>query len=63
MTAINALKQAARTGDAKCAGRAVDQLRGQGFNYNDCFKLAKAGNPSLTLEDWECLMMEADSNG
>lgn len=61
MDPILALKQAARTKDAQCAGRAVDKLRLKGFTYKDCLKFAKAGNPNLTDGEWEDLMMEADA--
>jgi hypothetical protein len=60
MNVIAQLKRAARFRDAKLAGQAVDALRMAGLDYRACYRLALAGDPSLTEGEWEDLMAEAD---
>jgi hypothetical protein len=61
MSAVNQLKRAARSKDAKLAGQAVEALRLAGHTYRDCYRIALAGDPTLTENEWESLMYEADS--
>lgn len=60
MNAIAQLKSAVRTKDAKLAGQAVDALRMAGHDNRACYRLALAGDPSLTEGEWEDLMAAAD---
>lgn len=61
MNAIKTLQTAVRIRDYVLGGRAVDSLRNAGHNYQQCFRIALAGNPSLTLDAWEDFMMEIDA--
>lgn len=54
------LIEATRVKSALRIGKAVDQLRSYGFTYKMCFETASSSNPSLTEEDWEEFMQEAD---
>ncbi len=58
--AVDQLKKAVKTKDAKLAGQAVDSLRVTGHNYRECYLIALAGDPTLTEAEWEDLMAEAD---
>lgn len=58
--AVGNLKRAVRSKDAKLAGKAVDTLRQAGLTYRDCYRIALAGDPSITEPEWDDLMVEAD---
>lgn len=61
MNAIKTLQTAVRAQDCILGRRAVDSLRNAGHNYNQCFRIALAGNEGLTLDAWEDFMIEIDA--
>lgn len=57
---LQTLKAGVLAKDAKLIGRAIDSLRMAGHNYRDCYRLALAVDPTLTLEAWDAILEEAD---
>lgn len=60
MTIAQALQKAITEDNAVLAGRCVDQLRTR-MTYNQIFELARTQVPELTLERWDGLLYEADT--
>lgn len=57
---ISKFKRAVATKDIKSLSQAVDELRLQGVDYQGSYRIALAADPSLTLGEWEDLMLDCD---
>lgn len=58
--AVSSLKRAIRSKDVKLIKQAVDALESVGYKYQDIYRVALAGDPDLSLGEWDDLMSEID---
>ena len=47
-------------GSAKAAGYVADTLRAKGFNYVQVLRIVQTVRPTVSEQEWEALMYEAD---
>lgn len=60
MSALSSLQAAVRTKDIPAFAKAITELRLAGCTYQQCYRYALAGDPTLTQDEWNDLLIEAD---
>lgn len=60
MKTVSSLKKAIRIKDLQLIKKAVDALELEGFKYKEIYRIALAGDPDLSLGEWDDLMSEID---